>query len=452
MADSSKSRNGSLAFFNARVRSRMSVSRMIRWMVWPSRRSKSSKVNIFLRIAWHSSGLRSSRVVSKLRLRVLSTAFRRSAAVVTPPVWVRARVCLIPILAFSTSTTFSTTSTGVGASVAKRSITWSRCSGRSSPSSWAAFSGAKWLMTKATVCGCSSRIRFKMWRGSISAMACIAPVEARVVTTRPRTSLALKLPSAFSSVLRAKSSPAETPVLAARATSENSCRISSCCCRLIKVERVISRAIASTSRGSKRFSMTEALSRPSMTKSAASFWVLLSALLSGAAPSATCSAWSWAIALGFNAATLVHPFADGLSHIGRVFFYETIQDVHADDAGRLSRPTVSHCMTIAVRLLRGDQPSNGNSQLNLLDRGPLEKPQEDEKGNQGQPGINSPAREAPPDLMLLLLIQFVSHGGGELIVKRQFFERDNIAALVIGAGLDSHRAVHDATKLFQLFP
>ena len=40
-------------------------------------------------------------------------------------------------------------------------------------------------------------------------MACMAPSGARVVVTRPITSLALKLPSAFSSVLRVTSTPAE---------------------------------------------------------------------------------------------------------------------------------------------------------------------------------------------------------------------------------------------------
>ena len=41
----------------------------------------------------------------------------------------------------------------------------------------------------------------------MSAMDCMAPTETRLGRTRPRMSLALKLPSAFSSVLRVTSRP-----------------------------------------------------------------------------------------------------------------------------------------------------------------------------------------------------------------------------------------------------
>jgi hypothetical protein len=83
----------------------------------------------------------------------------------------------------------------------------------------------------------------------MSAMTCIAPIGARVEVTRLKTSLALKLPNAFSSVLRVASTPAETDVLAETATSENSIKISCCCSRVMRLKRAISREMASISRG-----------------------------------------------------------------------------------------------------------------------------------------------------------------------------------------------------------
>src|SRR5450432_468662 len=125
--------------------------------------------------------------------------------------------------------------------------------------------------------------------------------------------------------------PAETQVLAETATSENSSRISSCNSREMRLKRIISREMASTSLGGNFLRMAAALSWPSMTSSAASFCVLLSAPFSAAGASRP--GWAADMVLLFcGPATLVHPIADGLGHVGRIFFDEFVEHLHGHDA------------------------------------------------------------------------------------------------------------------------
>src|SRR6185437_14779303 len=49
--------------------------------------------------------------------------------------------------------------------------------------------------------------------------------------------------------------------------------------------------------------------------------------------------------------------------------------------------------------------------------------------------------------MFLLYVQFAREIGGELIVERKFFERDGIAARVVGAGFHAASGRDDAAKL-----
>ena len=64
-------------------------------------------------------------------------------------------------------------------------------------------------------------------------------------------------------------------------------------------------------------------------------------------------------------------------------------------------------------------------------------------------GIGGVPGEIPPELMFLLLIQFARDVGGELVVERQFLERDGVAARVLGAALDADGALDDAAELLE---
>ena len=124
---------------------------------------------------------------------------------------------------FSTSTTFSATSTGVAASDASRSTASSRFSGRQQ------------------VQHLRRLFRRQMAHHERHRLHLLVPDQIEDLprvhlrdrlhgtqrrrawcVTRPITSLALNEPSAFSSVCRVTSAPAEIEVLAARATFENS--------------------------------------------------------------------------------------------------------------------------------------------------------------------------------------------------------------------------------------
>src|SRR5690348_460081 len=132
--------------------------------------------------------------------------------------------------------------------------------------------------------------------------------------------------------------------------------------------------MASTSRGSKRFNMMLALSGPSMTSSAASFCVLFKAPPSGAALS-DCSRASSDIRLRLGTPSLVHPFADGLGHVGRIFLNQPVQDIHADDAGDGFGAPVFESGGVAVAggFLSGHQAAHRDAQLNVLHGGALEQ-------------------------------------------------------------------------------
>src|SRR5512138_3573090 len=97
--------------------------------------------------------------------------------------------------------------------------------------------------------------------------------------------------------------------------------------------------------------MSAALSGPSITSNAASFWTLLSR--AGSAAAAFGVSIGAGIGVSFGRTPPIHPVANRLGHVRRILLDQTVQHIDGHHAGIVARPIrLPMAVAVSVRPMR----------------------------------------------------------------------------------------------------